>query len=97
MALRLSGGADGQLRIRIAGAPLGGGGLSMTGSQVVLAAAGLPSVYQGRILTLQGQQFTARVSGSGSTLNLRANLNIDPQSNAVSGTVSASSAGRRGG
>ena len=96
MALRLSGGANGQLRVRIAGAPLGGGGLSMTGSQVVLAATGLPSVYQGRIVNLQGQQFLARVTGSGSTLNLRANLSIDPQSSAVTGTMSASAAGGGG-
>ena len=40
----------------------------MTGSQVDLALAGLPSVLQGRIVSLQGEEFVARVTnGSGTT------------------------------
>jgi sulfoxide reductase heme-binding subunit YedZ len=94
IALSHSGGARGRLRVRIAGTPLGGGGLSMTGSQVVLAAGGLPAVLQGRILSLQGTQFLARVAGpSGSALNLHANLNIDGQSGTVTGSLSAAAAG----
>ena len=93
MALRLSGSTPGRLRVRLAGAPLGGGGLSMTGSQVDLVARGLPSVMDGRIISLQGQQFVARVaSSSGSVLDLRANLTIDPQGG-VSGTLAASPPG----
>ena len=62
----------------------------MTGSQVDLSAVGLASVLQGRILSLQGQQFVARVhDDSGSVVDLRANLNIDGQSGAVTGTLSA--------
>lgn len=91
LALRLSGGAQGRLRVRIAGAPMDNGGLSMTGSQVVLAASAVPSVLQGRIISLQGQQFVARVAGSGgSVFDLRANLNIDSQAGAVTGTLAAS-------
>lgn len=94
LALRLSGGAHGRLRIRMAGAPLNGGGLSMTGSQVDLSAAGLASVMQGQIVSLQGQQFLARVAGaSGSQLDLRATLNIDSQTGAVTGALAASNAG----
>lgn len=94
LSMRLSGGAHGRLRVRMAGAPLGGGGLSMTGSQVDLLADGLPSVLEGRIVSLQGQQFVARVAdGSGSKLNLRADLNIDSQNGRVSGRLAASSAG----
>jgi methionine sulfoxide reductase heme-binding subunit len=90
LALRLSGGARGRLRVRIAGAPQDGGGLSMTGSQVVLAASSVPAVMQGRIISLQGQQFIARVAAGGvSTLDLRANLNIDSQAGAVNGTLAA--------
>lgn len=96
LALRLTGGTTGRLRVRIAGAPIDGGGLSMTGSQVVLAATGLPAVMEGRILSLQGQQFLARVAGAGSTLELRANLNIDGQGGGVTGTLSATPA-RSGG
>jgi methionine sulfoxide reductase heme-binding subunit len=93
LALRLSGGARGRLRIRMAGAPLSGGGLSMTGSQVDLLVDGLSSVMEGQIVSLQGQQFLARVAdASGSRLALRASLNIDNQG-AVSGTLSASAAG----
>jgi len=94
LSLRLSGGAHGRLRIRLAGAPLGGGGLSMTGSQVDLLADGLPSVLQGRITSLQGQQFVARVAdSSGAKVNLQADLNIDQNSGNVSGRLAASSAG----
>lgn len=97
LALRLSGGARGRLRIRLAGAPIDGGGLSLTGSQVDLKAAGLASVMQGKIVSLEGQRLLARVAGSGgSALDLRANLNIDSQTGSVSGTLSASPAGSGG-
>jgi methionine sulfoxide reductase heme-binding subunit len=98
LALRLSGGAHGLLRIRIAGAPLGGGGLSMTGSQVVLSDSGLPSIMQGRIVSLSGQQFVARVAGAGgSVLDLSADLQIQSQTGAVTGRVAARPAGSGGG
>jgi hypothetical protein len=46
-------------------------------------------VLQGKIVSLQGQRFVARVADhSGSTLNLSANLNIDNQSGTVTGTLS---------
>jgi methionine sulfoxide reductase heme-binding subunit len=93
LALRLSGGADGKLRIRLAGAPIDGGGLSMTGSQVDLLAAGLPSVMEGRIVSLQGQDLVAHVAGAGSALDLHANLSIDQGSGSVTGTLSASAGG----
>jgi len=90
LALRVSGDARGELRVRLAGAPLAGGGLSMTGSQVDLSAVGLASVMQGTIVALQGQSFLARVSDTtGSSADLRADLKIDGQTGAVSGTLSA--------
>ena len=97
LALQLSGGAQGRLRVRLAGAPLGGGGLSMTGSQVDLLADGIPSLLQGQITSLQGTDLVARVAGSsGVALKLTADLNIDNQSNSVTGTLSATPAGRGG-
>lgn len=94
LALRLSGGARGRLRLRLAGTPIDGGGLSMTGSQVDLIANGLSSIMTGQILSLQGQRFVARVADtSGSELDLRGNLNIDSQTGTVTGTLSATSAG----
>jgi methionine sulfoxide reductase heme-binding subunit len=90
LSLRLSGGAHGRLRVRLAGAPIGAGGLSLTGSQVDLLADGLPSVMQGRIVSLQGGQFLARVAdGSGSRLDLHANLNVDSQTDRVTGNLDA--------
>jgi methionine sulfoxide reductase heme-binding subunit len=97
LALRLSGVVHGRLRIRLAGAPLGTGGLSLTGSQVDLLADGSNSIMAGRIVSLQGQQFLARVAdGFGGTLDLHANLVIDNQSSAVTGTLTATSAGASG-
>jgi sulfoxide reductase heme-binding subunit YedZ len=98
LALRLGGRARGRLRVRIAGAPLQGGGLSMTGSQVVLSAAGLPSMMQGRIVSLAGQRFLARVAGAGgSVLDLTADLQIDGQAGAVTGSLAAQPPGSGGG
>jgi hypothetical protein len=94
LALRLSGGAHGRLRVRMAGAPLDGGGLSMTGSQVDLLANGIPTVLEGQITALQGTQFNATVANtSGSKLDLRVDLNIDSNSGTVTGGLSASRAG----
>ena len=94
LALTLSGGAHGRLRVRMAGAPINGGGLSMTGSQVDLLAVGLPSVMEGQIVSLQGQQFLARVADSaGNELELHANLTIDNNSRSVSGTLAATNGG----
>jgi hypothetical protein len=88
LALRLSGGAHGRLRIRLAGAPLDGGGLSMTGSQVDLLADGAP-LLSGQITSLQGDQFVARVQDpSGSQFNLHALVNIDSNTGDVTGTLS---------
>jgi sulfoxide reductase heme-binding subunit YedZ len=97
-SLRLVGGVRGRLRIRLAGAPLGGGGgLSLTGSQVDLLADGSSSVMAGQIVSLQGQQFVARVADtSGGELDLRANLSIDNQRGTVTGTLAGSSAGGGG-
>jgi sulfoxide reductase heme-binding subunit YedZ len=88
LSLRLSGGASGQMRVLLGGAPLAGGGLSLTGSQVALTAVGMPSAMAGKILSLQGDQFLARVSdASGAVVDLNANLSIDSNTNTVTGTL----------
>jgi hypothetical protein len=90
LAMRLSGGAHGRLRVRLAGAPMGGGGLSLTGSQVDLLARGLPSVMEGKVVFLEGQRLVARVAGSdGSTLQLHADLDINNSDDSVTGTLRA--------
>ena len=56
----------------------------------------MPSAMVGKILSLQGGQFLARVSdASGSVLDLRANLTIDQNTGAVTGTVSGAPAAGR--
>jgi hypothetical protein len=64
----------------------------------VLSAPALPSILQGKIISLSGQQFVARVAGdSGSALNLRADLRIDPRAGAVTGSLAAEPSGSGGG
>jgi methionine sulfoxide reductase heme-binding subunit len=92
MTMRLSGAETGQLRVRLAGAALSSGGLTMTGSQVDLIARGWPDVLQGQISSLAGQDLEARVVGSsGRVLDLRVRLHVDSQSGTVTGTLDASS------
>jgi ferric reductase like protein len=91
LILQARGPIHGEMRVRMAGAPLAGGGLSMTGSQVQLTAVGLHSVLVGQISSLQGTQFAARVRNStGTSLTLHASLNIDNSNDTVTGTLNAS-------
>ena len=67
----------------------------MTGSQVDLTAIGSRRCCQGQIVSLEGQQFVARVTdAAGTALNLRADLNIDNQ--AADGRPAGSLATRAG-
>ncbi|MBV9804910.1 MAG: ferric reductase-like transmembrane domain-containing protein [Solirubrobacterales bacterium] len=94
LTMNVSGQVHGQLRVRLGGVPIdGGGGLSMTGSQIDLAVAGQPAVLQGRIVSLRGEEFDARVAeGDGTTLNIHAQLQIDTNNNTVTGTLSGAPA-----
>jgi len=93
ISARLSGGHHGRLRIRLAGAPIQGGGLSVTGSQVDLIASGIPAVLQGQVTSLSGSVFAARVTGSSGSLDLQGQLNINAQTNSVTGQLNATPAG----
>lgn len=87
-SLRASGGIDGVLRMRLAGAPLDGGGLALSGSQVDLVAAGIPSALAGRVVSLDGNRLLARVrSASGQLYLLRATVDIQPGGDQVTGTL----------
>ena len=92
LALTVRGQVQGRLRVRLGGVPIAGGaGLSMTGSQVDLAVAGQPSVLQGRIASLRGEEFDARLTnGAGTTVDVHVQLQIDTNSNTVTGTLSGS-------
>ena len=89
--LHVNGHVRGRLRVRLGGVPIdAGGGLSMTGSQVDLAVAGEPSALQGSIVSLQGEEFVARVRSAGRSVDLHAQLQIDHNNNTVTGTLSGS-------
>lgn len=97
LSLQVSGRVHGVLRVRLGGVPVGGSGLSMTGSQVDFAPAGAPTALAGRIVSLQGEKFLARVSdGSGTVLDLRSQLQIDNSADTVTGTLSGSPVGSSG-
>jgi Ferric reductase like transmembrane component len=88
VGLRLSGGAKGVLRLRMGGAPLSGGGLSLAGSQVDLTGPGLRAALAGKIVSLTDNRVLARVSDfAGDKMQLRADLAIDQTSGAVTGTL----------
>jgi hypothetical protein len=88
LTMRMSGGMAGLLRIRLGGIPDPSGGLSLSGSQVDLAGAGMPAAMQGRVTSLQGEQLAATVTGArGGVLNLQATLNIDNASHVVTGVL----------
>ncbi|HWF54412.1 MAG TPA: ferric reductase-like transmembrane domain-containing protein [Solirubrobacteraceae bacterium] len=90
LALSLRGATPGTLRIRLAGKPIGGGGLSLIGSQVDLSAPRLGPVLAGTVVSLSGARFRARVRQStGAGYDLTANLDINPASGAVSGRLDA--------
>lgn len=96
LGLRLTGGATGQLRMRLGGAPLSTGGLSLTGSQVDLTGPGLRSAFGGKVLSLNGNQIVARVSdASGSVMQLRASLSVDQNTGTVTGTLRGTPIGGR--
>jgi hypothetical protein len=93
LLMSLSGGASGELRVRLAGEPAGGG-LSLTGSQVDLAVSGEPVVLAGAITHLQGESFVARVASAGHTpLQLTVHLRIDSQTGSATGTISGQATG----
>jgi sulfoxide reductase heme-binding subunit YedZ len=88
MALRLPG--DRRLGVILDGQPLQGGGISMSASSVALGTAARPAIYTGTVTSLSGSDLRASVSHKGShQLLLDINLSIDPNSNQVTGTLTA--------
>ena len=95
LRMRLSGGATGRLRVRLGGAPIPGGGLTLRGSQVDLIADGIPSVLQGRVSSLAGDRLVAHVRGSsGAALNLDLHLRLNTRTDSVTGHLTAAPTAR---
>lgn len=92
LSMRVSGGAHGRMRVRLAGAPIQGGGLSLIGSQVVLATEGMPSAMEGTITQLLGQRFDARLRDAyGHTIFVHVDLNINNGNGTATGALVADS------
>jgi sulfoxide reductase heme-binding subunit YedZ len=87
LRLRLRGGPDGILRIRLAGAALPGGGLRMDRSAVSLGPPASPGQYQGKVQFLQNSALRAEVGSAGGRA-LRLNVSLSLAGQSVSGTVS---------
>ena len=85
---RTSGPVAGRLRATLYGFPLENGGLSMQSSDVAYATAGSPAAYRGQVVSLAGTHITAVVSDSaGRHLRLNLDLQINPSSGSVGGTL----------
>lgn len=87
LRLRLRGGPDGILRIRLGGSALPDGGLRMDHSAVTLGPPSRPGEYRGRVQYLQDTMLRAEVGDvNGRALRLEVNLSVAGDS--VDGTVS---------
>jgi ferric reductase like protein len=81
LQLHLRGGPRGELRIRIGGLPLDGGGVAMQESAVTLGPPSDPGRYQGRIDELNGSRVHALVgSRDGRAMRLTIDLSLAPDS-----------------
>lgn len=87
-----SGGAAAQLLVVLRGEP-DGGGLAMRSSEVTFGPASDPGEFEGRVVVLNGEELVAVVrSAQGSSLDLGADLRIDPSSAALEGGLHVTSA-----
>jgi hypothetical protein len=82
-----TGGNAGVLWIRLQGEPISGGGVSMTASGASYGPATSPDAYVGKIVALQGTQISLALNGQASKLSLTVDLQVDPASGTVTGTV----------
>jgi methionine sulfoxide reductase heme-binding subunit len=88
ISLTLAGQQLSTLSIHLRGQAIAGGGIQMTSSDVTLGSQSNPDQYSGQVTSLQGTNIAMKVSdGNGHQLGVVAQLNIDPNSGAASGTV----------
>jgi sulfoxide reductase heme-binding subunit YedZ len=90
LSLALTGRVPGELRVRLAGKPISGGGLSLVGSDVELSAPALGTVLTGSVVSLDGTRLRALVRQSGGhAYELDAALRIPSAGTTVSGLLDA--------
>lgn len=83
----VSGPMTGTLVVDLSGRPEDSG-VSMRTSSVSFGPSASPGMYQGTVVALEGNQLVAVVrSASGASVELGMNLQIDPSSGSVSGTL----------
>jgi hypothetical protein len=87
IAGRTDGAAAGVLWIRLQGAPIDGGGVSMTASGASYGPNAFPDAYVGKIVGLQGTQILLSLSSQSSKLSLLVNLRVDSATGKATGTV----------
>lgn len=77
-----------RIDVRIAGAPVDGGGVSLQRSQVTFGPPSDPARYQGHLIQLEGTRMEARLRPlRGPALDLRADLQINEAAGAADGRV----------
>jgi sulfoxide reductase heme-binding subunit YedZ len=90
LPMKMSKGESGTLGIRIVGQPLQGGGVAMSQSTVTMGPPGQPTLYTGRLTSLQGTHLTASVSGAaGAEVSLQIDVSIDQATETVGGSLNA--------
>jgi|tagenome__1003787_1003787.scaffolds.fasta_scaffold20794958_2 sulfoxide reductase heme-binding subunit YedZ len=87
LRMRLIGGPQGVLRVRIAGPETRGGGVTMQRSSVTLGPPTAPGLLKGEIDTLQGTSFEALLRSARGTA-VRVHADVTLSGDTVGGTVS---------
>jgi hypothetical protein len=88
----MRGSVAGTLEIQILGQPLGGGGVSMSSSEVSVGPESQPLLYRGKVAALNGPQILANVSNGSDSGRLRVRLSLAGSGQRVSGTITGSRA-----
>jgi hypothetical protein len=91
----LSGSAPGHLHVLLEGQPAAGGGIVMSASSAAIGPAATPTLYQGSVAGLSGNQLLLSLrQGSGAGIGVEVQLNLDG-STAITGTVNGGVSVRR--
>jgi methionine sulfoxide reductase heme-binding subunit len=78
----------GRVHVALRGNPIAGGGVQMIDNVVGLLPAGSDSWYSGTVVGLQGRRILTQVqTGNGATQRFLLDLQIDPNTGTVSGTI----------
>jgi hypothetical protein len=88
LSMTVSGGANGAADVVLEGPPLASGGLSVERSSVTFGPRSDPTLYRGRVSSLNGTDLVADVSDAAGH-NLRVDFRVALEGRTVRGTISA--------